>query len=195
MLPTTNSYYSATNPHGPSHRRPRVMTIDEGRKKRPPAPSKTRQGGIHRAVVRSPAVAIARRARACSMPQGPHPGPSRQCCRPPLPPARAEPRPPGPVPSGLNHCTPHPRQEFRKPPRPPPLPDGHADADNQRSVNAARDPSPEDDRPLATESASLSSLPPREGGCVRGAEHQRPVAPVIAQPLGQVPPHGRPSSL
>ena len=77
---------------------------------------------------------------------------------------------------------------------PPPLPDGHDDADNQRSIDAARDPSPEEDRPLATKSASLSSLPPRAGGCVRGAEQQRPVAPVIAQPLGQVPPHGRPSS-
>ena len=77
---------------------------------------------------------------------------------------------------------------------PPPLPDGHDNADNQRSVDAARDPSPEDDRPLATKSASLSSLPPRVGGCVSGAEHRRPVAPVIAQPLGLVPPHGRPSS-
>ena len=77
---------------------------------------------------------------------------------------------------------------------PPLLPDGHDNADNQRSVDAARDPSPEDDRPLATKSASLPSLPPRAGGCVSGVEHRRPVAPVIAQPLGQVPPHGRPSS-
>jgi hypothetical protein len=194
MLPTTNSYYSATNPHSLSHRRPRVTTIDRGREKRPPAPSETRQGGIHRAVVRSLALAIGRRARARSMPQGTHPGPGRQRCCPPLPPASAEPCLPRPVPSGLYHCTPHSRQEFREPPCPPPLPNGHDNANNQRSVNAARDPSPEDDRSLATKSALLSSLPPRAGGCVRGAEHQRPVAPVIAQPLGQVPPHGRPLS-
>jgi hypothetical protein len=190
MLPITNSYYSATNPHGPSHRRPRVRTIDGGWEKRPPAPSKTRQGGIHRAVVRLPAVTIARRARARPMLQGPHPGPGHRRCRPPLPPARAEPHPPRPVPSGLDHRTPHPRLEFREPPCPPPFPDGHDSANNQRSVDAARNPLPEDDRPLATKSMLLLSLPPRAGGCVSGAEHQRPVALVIVQPLGQVPPHG-----
>jgi hypothetical protein len=42
MLPTTKSYYSATNPHGPSHRPPWVTTIDRGQEKRPPAPSETR---------------------------------------------------------------------------------------------------------------------------------------------------------
>jgi hypothetical protein len=224
MLLTDDSYYSATYPHSPSHRHPRVTKIDGGREKRPPTPSETRQGGIHRAVVRSPAVAIARRAQARPMPQGPHPGrgPGRQRCCPPLPPARAEPRPPRPVPSSLDHRTPHPRQEFREPPRPPPPPppppptppqhhpparwsaplpappppltDGHDNADNQCSIDAARDPLPEDDKPLGTESALLLSLPPRAGGCVSGAEHQLPVAPVIAQPLGQVPPHGRPSS-
>jgi hypothetical protein len=47
---------------------------------------------------------------------------------------------------------------------PPPLPDGHDNADNQRSVDAARDPLPEDNRPLATKSALLSSLPPGQEG-------------------------------
>ena len=124
MLLTDDSYYSATYPHSPSHRHPRVTKIDGGREKRPPTPSETRQGGIHRAVVRSPAVAIARRAQARPMPQGPHPGrgPGRQRCCPPLPPARAEPRPPRPVPSSLDHRTPHPCQDFREPPRPPPSP-------------------------------------------------------------------------
>ncbi len=98
--------------------------------------------------------------------------------------------------SGPDHRTPHPRQEFREPllAAPPLPPDGYNDADNQRSVDAARDPLPEDDRLRAAQSASLSSPPPRAGGCVRGAEHQRPVTPGIVQPLGQVPPHGCPSS-
>ncbi len=52
-------------------------TIDGGREERPPPPK--RDGwGICRAVVRSPAVAIAHHARARPPPLGPHMGPSHQ---------------------------------------------------------------------------------------------------------------------
>ena len=80
------------------------------------------------------------------------------------------------------------------PPCPPPSPpDGDNDVDNQRSVDAMMDLSPEDDRRQATQSQSalLSSLPPRMGG---GCRTQRLVTPGIMQLLGQVPPHGHPSS-
>ena len=77
---------------------------------------------------------------------------------------------------------------------PLPLPPNNDDnADDQRSGNAARDPLPENDRCGHPKSPSLLSLPSGAGGCVRGAEHQRPVAPKIVQPLGQVPPQGHPS--
>ena len=170
-------------------------TIDGRQEKRPPAPSETRQGGIYRAVVWSPAAAIVRHTRACSPPPGPHPGPGCRRCHPPLPPARSESHPPCPIF--------RPRSSYSSPPPgvpqaslpPPPPPDGYNNADNQRSLDAVRDRLPEDDRLRATQSASLLSPLPRAGGCVRGAEHQRPVTPRIVQPLGQVPPQGCPSFL
>ncbi len=155
-----------------------------------------REGGIHGAVVRSPAVTIVRRARACSLPPGPHPGPDRQRYRPPLPLARhqALSTPPYLLAPIIVLFT--PARSSASLSLPPPLPlDSYNDADNQRSVDAARDLLPEDDRLRAAQSASLSSPPPRAEGCVRGAEHQRPVTPGIAQPLGQVPPYGCPSLL
>ncbi len=154
-----------------------------------------RQGGIHQAVVRSPAIAIVRCARARSPPPGPNPGPGHRRCRPPLPPARAESHPPRPIfrPQSLYSSPPPgvPRASLL----PPLPPDGYNIANNQHSVDAARDPLPEDERLRVTQSALLSSPPPRARGCVRGAEHQHPVTPGITQPLGQVPPHGCPSSL
>jgi hypothetical protein len=169
MLPPNNSYYSSITsyPHRSSHRRPRVRDDRRGAGGETP-PSETRRGGICRAVVRSPAVAVARHARARPpRPLGPPTGPGHQRCRPPLPPARAEPHPPGLVPPGLDLRLPHPRQEYRKPPRRPPPPSpphGDNNALDQRSVEATRDPSPEDVRPRATQSASLSSPPSRAGG-------------------------------
>ena len=71
-------------------------------------------------VVRSPGVAIARRARARPPPPGLNPCPSCRRFRPPLPPACAEPRPPHLVPSSLDTCPPHPCQGFREPSRPLP---------------------------------------------------------------------------
>ena len=117
-------------------------------------------------VVQSPAIAVARHARA----RPPPPGPAAQ--PPTLPPSsssrRAEPRPPPPrlVPSGLDTHSPHPCQEFREPPCPPlpPPPDDDNDADNRRIVDATMDPPPEDDRPRATQSTSSSSPPPTTGG-------------------------------
>jgi hypothetical protein len=152
------------------------------------------QGGIHQAVVRSPAVAIIRRTLARSPPPGPHPSPAINAAAllfllPLLSLIHLA------LSSGPNHHTPHPCQELREPPRRPPLPpDGYNDANNQRSVDAASDPLREDERLRATQSALLLSPPPRAGGCMRGAEHQSPVTPGIAQPLHQVPPHGCSSS-
>ena len=108
MLPTNNSYYSPTsNPHRSSHRRPRVHNDRRGAGGETPL-SEMQWRGIRSAVIRSPAVAVARRARA-------HPVPGRRHVRPPLPPARAEPRPPRLVPSGLYTRPPHPYQEYREP--------------------------------------------------------------------------------
>ena len=156
-----------------------------------------------------------KRERVASSERSSGPRPSPLSAAPELAP---RPRDPIPVPTadatallflppGTEPCPPHPifrpRSSYSSPPpgvprasprRPPLPPDGYNDADNQRSVDATRDPLPEDDRLRAAQSASLSSPPPRAGGCVRGAEHQRPVTPGIAQPLGQVPPHGCPSS-
>jgi hypothetical protein len=122
-------------------------------------------------VVQSPAIAVARHARACL----PSPGPAAQ--PPTLPQSsssrHAEPRPPPPhlVPSGLDTRSPHPCQEFREPPcpPPPPPPDGDNNTGNQRSVDATMEPPPEDDRPRVTQSTSSSSPPPTTGGG-RGAE-------------------------
>ena len=103
-----------------------------------------------------------------------------RCCCPPPPPACVEPRPPCRVPPGLDLCPPHPRQEFSKPPcRPPPPSPPHGDnnADDQCSVEATREPSPEDDKPRDTQSVSLSSLPPRAGGGGEGAEHSTLLLP------------------
>ena len=85
-------------------------------------PLKRDGGGICHAVVQSPAVTVARHARAHSLPLGPRTGPGHRRCRHPLPPARAEPHPPRLVlvPPGLDLRPPHPRQQSRKPPRRPP---------------------------------------------------------------------------
>ncbi len=75
------------------------------------------------------------------------------------------------------------------PPLPSPPPYGDNNADDQCRVEATRDPSSEEVRPRATQSASLSSPPSRAAGG-EGHRTQRPVAPGIMQPLGRVPPHG-----
>jgi hypothetical protein len=172
--------------------------IDKYWEERPPSPKRDRGASAARSSSRPvPGPAIyARHARAHPPPQGPRPGPSRHRCRPPLPPARAEPRPPRLVPSGLDNRPPHPCQEFREPPCPPPLspPEGNNNANDQRSVDATIDPSPEDNRPRATQSTSLSSPPPTMGEGGEGCRTQHPVASGIMQLLGQVPPHSHPLS-
>ena len=159
-------------------------------------PLKRDGGGICHAVVRSPAVTVARHARAHSLPLGPRTGPGHRRCRHPLLPARAEPHPPRLVlvPPSLDLRPPHPRQESRKPPRRPPLPlppHGDSNTNDQRSVEATRDQSPEDVRPRATQSASSSSPPSRAGGG-RGAEHSALSLPGSCS-RSVVPPHGHPS--
>ncbi len=88
MLPTNNSYYSSTsNPHSRSHRRLRVRDNRQGAGGETPL-SETRRGGIRRAAVQSPAIAVTRRSRARPPPLGPRLGPRRHRYRPPLlPPA------------------------------------------------------------------------------------------------------------
>lgn len=202
MIPTNNSYYSSTsNTHCSSHRRPRVRNDRLGAGGETPL-SETRRRGIRRAVVRSPGVAVAHHARARPPPPGPRPCPGRRRFRPPLPPACAEPRPPPPP------CTFQPRYLSSSPlpglPRafsPPPLspPDGNNDADDQRSVEDTMEPLSEDDRPRATQSALLSSPPPRtrrggEGGAQntlslpgsrsRSVRCLRTVIPCLRRPRG-----------
>jgi hypothetical protein len=117
MIPSTTFYYSSTSsPHRLSHRRPRVRNDRLGAGGETPL-SET---GILRAVVRSPGVAVARRARARPPSPGPRPCPGHRRFRPPLPPACAEPRQPRLVPSSLDTCPPHPCQGFREPSRPLP---------------------------------------------------------------------------
>ena len=116
-----------------------------------------------------------------------------RCCCPPPPPACVEPRPPCRVPPGLDLCPPHPRQEFSKPPcRPPPPSPPHGDnnADDQCSVEATREPSPEDDKPRDTQSVSSSSLPPRAGGGGR-AQNIAPCCSRDRTADQSGPPHGR----
>ena len=81
-------------------------------------------------------------------------------------------------------------------PCPPPLSpsEGNNNADDQRSVDVTMDPSPEDNRPRATQSTSLSSPPPTMGEGGEGCRTQHPVASGIMQLLGQVPPHSHPLS-
>ena len=91
----------------------------------------------------------------------------RRCCPPP-PPACVDIRPPRRVPPGLNGSTsssspPGIPQASSPPPSPSP-PHGDNNADDQRSVEATRKPSPEYDKPRATQYVSSSSLPPRVGG-------------------------------
>ena len=121
MIPSNNSYYSSTSsPHRLSHLPPHGVRNDRlGAGGETPL-SKTRRRGIRRAVVRSPGVAVARRARSRPPSPGPSPCLGRRCFRPPLPPACAEPRPPRLVPSCLDTCPPHPCQGFREPSRPLP---------------------------------------------------------------------------
>ena len=162
MLPTNDCDYSSTStPHQRSHRHLRVRDNRQGAGGETTL-SETRRGGIRHAVVQSSAIAVARRARARPLPPGPRPGPSRHRCRAPLPPALAEPCPPHLVPSGLDNRPPHPCQKFREPPYPPPSPpNGNNDADDQRSVDATMDLSPEDYMPWAIQSTLLSSTPPQ----------------------------------
>ena len=118
-----------------------------------------------------------------------------------LPPALSLVHPPRLVPSSLDTCHPHPCQGFREPSRPPPLspPDGNNDADDQRSVEDTMEPLSEDDRPRATQSALLSSPPPRtrrggEGGAQntlslpgsrsRSVRCLRTVIPCLRRPRG-----------
>lgn len=76
----------------------------------------------------------------------------------------------------------------------PPDPDSDDNANNQHSVNAVMDSSPEDDRLQVNQSVRSSSPPPRAGGG-GGAEHQRPgAAPgdrTAARSDGMVPPDRR----
>ena len=120
MIPSNNSYYTSTSsPHRLSHHHPRVCNDCLGAGGETPL-SETRWRGIRRAVVRSPGVAVVRRAQARPPSPGPRPCPGRRHFCPPLPPACAEPRPPRLVPSSLDTCPPHPCQGFREPSRPLP---------------------------------------------------------------------------
>jgi hypothetical protein len=197
MLPTNNSYSSTSNPHLPSHRAPlRVTTIDKWREERPPSPK--RDGGASAAWSSSrPVPGHRRRQPRPSSP--PEPGTPSWAQPPPLPPFsssrphRASSTPPCNF--GPRYSSSSPLLGILRASLPPPLspPDGDNDANDQRSVDATMDPSPEDDRLRATQSTSLSSPPPTTGGG-EGCRTQRPVAPGITQPLCQVPPHGHPSS-
>ena len=140
-----------------------------------------------------PAVAVTHRIRACTPTPGPCPGPGRKCFRPHLPPARTEPHPALYLPASILALLTLARNSVSllAPPLSPSPPDGDDNVVNQRSVDATMDPLPEDNRRQATQSASSLSPPPRKGG---GHRTQRPVTPEITQPLGQVPPHGHPSS-
>ena len=142
-------------------------------------------------VVQSPAITVARHARACPPPPGPAAQP------PTLPPSSSSchaelcPPPPRLVPSGLDTRSPHPCQEFREPPcpPPPPPPDGDNDAGNQRSIDATMEPPPEDDRPRVTQSMSSHN------GGGEGCRTLHPVTPRIMQMLCWVPQRSHPLSL
>jgi len=195
MLPTNNSYYSSTfiptvlaiAVHGSA-------AIDGGREDRPP-PSK-HDGGS--SVARS---SVPRPSPSHATPElAPHPWdpvrvPATNAAAPLfLPPALSLIHPP---------CTSRPRSLSSSPPSgipqasslppPPSPPHGDNNAAEQRStVEATRDPSPEDVRPWATQSVSSSSPPSRAGG--EGRRTQCPVAPPgIVQPLCRETPHGHPS--
>ena len=91
----------------------------------------------------------------------------RRCCPPP-PPACVDICPPRRVPPGLNGSTsssspPEIPQASSPPPSPSP-PHGNIIANDQRSVEVTRKPSPEYDKLRATQYVSSSSLPPRVGG-------------------------------
>ena len=149
-----------------------------------------REPVICRAVIRSPAVAVARHARACPPPLGSRTGPGHQSCRPPIPPARAGPHPPCLVPPGLDLCPPHSHQESCKPSRRPPLP--------LQCCRPAQRQSHEGPiaggRQAAAHPARVVVVLTIQGGGGEGRRTQRPVTPGIVQPLGWVPPHGHPSS-
>ena len=85
-------------------------TIDGRREKRPPAPSKTQEGGILQAVVRSPAMrpSLLPAPGTPSLSQPPTLLPSSSS-RPAL--SLVHPA----LSSGPDHPTPHPRQEFHEP--------------------------------------------------------------------------------
>jgi hypothetical protein len=154
-----------------------------------------REPVICRAVVRSPAVAIARHARACPPPLGSRTGPGHQRCRPPIPPARAGPHPPCLVPPGLDLCPPHSHQESCKPSRRPPLP---LPPTRQQCCRPAQRQSHEGPiargRQAAGHPVGIVTIPVVQGGGGEGCRTQYPVTPGIVQPLDRVPPHGHPSS-
>ncbi len=177
LLITTFLNLSTSYPHHLSHCRPQVCGDLRGAGGETPPFRNATGGGIRRAVVRSPAVTVTRHTQARPLPLVPVRVPITDAaallflCRPPLSPARAEPHPPHLVPPGLDLCPPHPRQEFRKPPlRPPPPspPHGDSNTNDQQSVEATREPSPED-----------------AGAGGGGRRTQCPVAPEITQPISQ----------
>jgi hypothetical protein len=189
MIPPNNSYYSYSTsyPHRLSQRRPRVCDDRQGAGGDTP-PSETRRRGIARSSGPRPSPSPATPELAPHL-WDPLRVPATDAATPLfLPPALSLIHPALYLPASIFVLlTParNPTSLLTAPPLPLPPAD-------QRSVEATRDPSPEDVRPRATQSASSSSPPSRAGG--GGRRTQRPVAPGIVQPLGRVPPHGHPSS-
>jgi hypothetical protein len=189
MLPTYNSYSSTSNPHAPSEPLPLRVHDDRQVAGGETPLSKMRRGGIQRAVVQLPAIAVACRANS---PPAPKPGsPAADAATLLfLPPALSLVHPTLYLPTSiLVLLTPARNSVSLPPPRHPPM------ATTTPMTSAALMPrwTRQDDRPRATQSTlSLSPLPTTEGG---GRRTLCPVTPGIMQPLCQVPQHGHPSSL
>jgi hypothetical protein len=174
MLPTNNSYYSSTfYPHRLSHCCPQVRDDRRGAGGETP-PSKRNGGGASAARLYGP-----RPSPSPAMPElAPHPWdpvrvPATDAAAPLfLPPALSLIHPALYLLASifvLLTLARNPASLLAAPPPPSP-PRGDNNAADQRSVEATRDPSPEDVRPRATQSASLSSPLSRAGGG-RGPEH------------------------
>ena len=163
-------------------------TTNKGREERPPSPK--RDGGASATRSSSPRPSPSPAApKLATCPRDPVPGPATTTAALLfLLPALSLAHPTLYLPASIPVLLTPARNSASLPAPPLSPPDGDNNADDQRSVNATMEPSPEDYRPWATQSTSLSSTPPTTGGG-EGCRTQRPVAPGITQPLCQVPPH------
>ena len=146
-------------------------TIDKGREERSPSPK--RDGGASAKRSSSPRPSPSPAApELAPCPRDPVPGPAATAAALLfLPPALSLVHPTLYLPASIPVLLTPARNSASLPAPPRSPPDGDNDAnDDQRSVNATMDPSPEYYRPRATQSTSSSSTPPTTGGR-RGAEH------------------------